>query len=75
MAKKRRSWQVSPEFDDKMHELKKKINAIIKGKKEVSLRDITEQLARNFDAVEDTILKQNGNSIDINIRMERRDKK
>lgn len=72
MTKRRRSWQVSPEFDDKMHELKKKLNAVIKGKKEVSLREITEQMAKNFDIIERAVLQQNGNSFDIQIKMERR---
>lgn len=74
MGKSRVPLQVAPEFEQRLKKLQEEI--MKKNGKNISLRDLTENIAKaiNFTEVEQNLLN-NINKLDIKITMDRRRKK
>lgn len=69
MAKKRVPMQVSPSFEEKLKELQRKIRAT---GRDISLRDLTEEIAgmNSLIVIEEKLLQKKLN--DINLKLDRR---
>lgn len=73
MVKKRVPLQVSPEFREKLKELKRKVNAT--NKVETSMRELTEEISKSavFESIENEILR-GGVGVDLRIKFDGRRK-
>lgn len=69
MVKKRVPFQVSPEFDEKIKMLRRKK---MRNGEEVSLIELTKEIAMNFDIIEKRLLEHDNIKMDIRLRMDKR---